>query len=507
MADKDRPLLPSPSPEQRRAAAGQFDRANQVIAGGDLDYGIQLLLECCKLDPANLVYRRILRETEDARIDMLVAQRALGSPVAYLLGKRDVWSREFSVTPDVLIDFTPEMHSQALEQVLDNAREATAGQATVTLTARAVDLGAAEGRRARDRGAPDRPPAPLLADAARDRIGERNHDRLPGSDRADQAVPGGSGQRGQEQLTAELRRDPISGRIVAIAPGRALRPGASRAQIEPVTQEELDECPFCAGREDRTPPETLRIPKQGEWLVRVVPSLYPAVERQDVVVHSPRHLRSFAELSDEEIAAVAEAWDACATAERGSGFDYVQALINEGRQAGSSLAHSHSQLVYLEEPPPIAQDELEQDSCGVCEVLGRSELLVAEENGVEAVAHYAGRLPYELLIAGSSHELALASSLTLTRDAVRRLRAIEGPVPWNAWLHQTDHPHLELVPRLTALAGLELGAGIYVNSLDPAEAAERLRNVKPGVDEAVIAAFIQEVRQKLEREAPRDGDL
>jgi UDPglucose--hexose-1-phosphate uridylyltransferase len=263
---------------------------------------------------------------------------------------------------------------------------------------------------------------------------------------------------------------------VAIAPGRALRPGADRAHIEPVTQEELDECPFCAGREDRTPPETLRIPERGEWLVRVVPNLYPAVAPQDVVVHSPRHVRSFAELSDEEIAAVAEAWNARVAEGMESGFDYVQALINEGRQAGSSLAHSHSQLVYLREPPPIAQAELEQDGCGVCEVLGRSELLVAEDNGVKAVAHPAGRLPYELLIAESSHELDLASALMLTRDAVRRLRAVEGPVPWNAWVHQTDHPHLELVPRLTVLAGLELGAGIYVNSLDPAEAAQRLRN-------------------------------
>lgn len=219
----------------------------------------------------------------------------------------------------------------------------------------------------------------------------------------------------------------------------------------------------------------LRIPEQGDWLVRVVPNLYPAVERQEVVVHSPRHVRSFAELSEEEVAAVAEAWNVRADAGRESGFDYVQALINEGRLAGSSLAHSHSQLVYLREPPPIAHAELEQEDCGVCEVL-RSSALVAEENGVKAVAHAAGRLPYELLIAGDAHELDLAVALKLVRAGVRRLRALEGAVPWNAWLHQTDHPHIEVVPRLTVLAGLELGAGIYVNSLDPVEAAERLRN-------------------------------
>ena len=60
----DASILPSPSPEHRRVAAGQFERANQVIAKGDFDYGIRLLLSCCKLDPANLVYRQALRRTQ-----------------------------------------------------------------------------------------------------------------------------------------------------------------------------------------------------------------------------------------------------------------------------------------------------------------------------------------------------------------------------------------------------------------------------------------------------------
>src|SRR4051794_18682710 len=59
--------VPSPSPEQHRVAAGQFDRANQVVATGDFDYGIHLLLECCKIDPANLLYRQALRRAEKAK--------------------------------------------------------------------------------------------------------------------------------------------------------------------------------------------------------------------------------------------------------------------------------------------------------------------------------------------------------------------------------------------------------------------------------------------------------
>ena len=69
--------------------------------------------------------------------------------------------------------------------------------------------------------------------------------------------------------------------------------------VDEPTDAERDECPFCEGREDRTPPETLRIGGDTAWVVRVVPNLYPAFEQQEVVVHSPRHVRTFAELTDE----------------------------------------------------------------------------------------------------------------------------------------------------------------------------------------------------------------
>src|SRR5262249_61638847 len=124
--------------------------------------------------------------------------------------------------------------------------------------------------------------------------------------------------------------DPLSAREVVTAPARAHRPGAGRALIEPVTQAELDECPFCRGREDRTPPETLRLPEGAvDWIVRVVPNLYPAIERQEVVVHSPEHKRSFAELTAEEIELVARAWLQRAEAGLCDGFPYVFPLINE----------------------------------------------------------------------------------------------------------------------------------------------------------------------------------
>jgi UDPglucose--hexose-1-phosphate uridylyltransferase len=250
-----------------------------------------------------------------------------------------------------------------------------------------------------------------------------------------------------------------------VAPNRRRRPGASAGLIEEPTEAELDECPFCEGREDRTPPESFRVGGAATWTVRVVPNLYPAFERQEVVVHSPRHVRSFAELSDDEVDAVAEAWQARREAAREEGFDYVHALINEGAAAGSSLPHSHSQLVWLRERPPEVARESDSAAAQLLQ-----ELVVAELDGMRAVVHPAGRLPYEMLIGGEP--FLLGTALLLLREVVARLRAVEGAVPWNAWLHEG---HLEVVPRLSVLAGVELGAGIYVNTVAPEDAAAALQ--------------------------------
>ena len=126
-------------------------------------------------------------------------------------------------------------------------------------------------------------PAPLSADAARARILAVNDDRLPG--RSDSPVPREKGRR--HDLSGELRRDADSGRVAVIAPGRAKRPGAARPALDPPSPDELASCPFCAGHEDMTPPQTLVLPEAGDWQVRVVPNLYPALERQEVVVTQP----------------------------------------------------------------------------------------------------------------------------------------------------------------------------------------------------------------------------
>lgn len=267
----------------------------------------------------------------------------------------------------------------------------------------------------------------------------------------------------------ELRRDPFTGRLVAVASGRGRRPGA----WAPVA-DEPERCPFCAGHEAQTPPETLRL--GDPWRVRVVPNLYPALERQEVVVHCPDHRRSLAELDDAQLTLVAAAWQRRAHTARAEGFPYLHAFVNEGLQAGASLPHSHSQLLWLPQPPPAVIEER-----GPLEWVPTRVVRAAHD--LVAFCPYAARVPYETWIAPARPEhdafasALLAPALALAADLIRGLeRTVGGRPPLNLWLHDGPHWHLELLPRLTVLAGIELGAGISVNPLPPEEAATRLRD-------------------------------
>jgi UDPglucose--hexose-1-phosphate uridylyltransferase len=213
-----------------------------------------------------------------------------------------------------------------------------------------------------------------------------------------------------------------------------------------------------------TPPQTLVLPEEGDWRVRVVPNLYPAFERQEVVVHSRRHVRSIAELEDAELELVAEAWQRRAKTEPGNIFP----LVNEGREAGASLPHSHSQLIWLPDPPRPREPPHGET--------------VLEDEDVAAVCPWAGRVPYETVVgpvesdADALTSPRLAPALRLLAQIVRRLHTLEGPAPLNAWLESGRTGwRLVLFPRLIVLAGLELGAEIFVNTLPPEEAAARLR--------------------------------
>lgn len=194
-------------------------------------------------------------------------------------------------------------------------------------------------------------------------------------------------------------------------------------------------------------------------------------------MHTPRHGHFLAQLSDDQLALVAEAWQRRAPTRAG----YLHAFVNEHAEAGASLPHSHSQLVWLDDPPPEVTRERPAGSCLVCDPPGEEDLAIMEQDGVSLRVAWASRAPYELLVAPTDHEgdpwrsPALATALQLAAEGLRRLGAVEGHFPVNLWVHAAAHWHIEIVPRLTALGGIELGAGIFVNPLAPEDAAAALR--------------------------------
>jgi UDPglucose--hexose-1-phosphate uridylyltransferase len=297
-----------------------------------------------------------------------------------------------------------------------------------------------------------------------------------------------------------------------VAPGRGLRPGAA-APDAPEAGESAD-CPFCENHETETPPETFAVaererkPDTPGWQVRVVPNLYPlfveraaaahteppfeagpAHGRHEVVVHTPRHVVSIADLASAELEAVATAWRLRADSARDAGFAAMLAFVNEGRAAGASRPHTHSQLVAFAKPPP-ALTTTNGGGCRLCELLAlerTTDRLVLEQDGLVCVCPFASRAPYELLVAPLACESdgfageRLGAALMLAAEGVRRLHGVAGRVPLNAWLlsapfgQEAPHWRLVVLPRLTIAAGLELAAGLGVNTVPPEEAAAALR--------------------------------
>ncbi len=317
----------------------------------------------------------------------------------------------------------------------------------------------------------------------------------------------------------ELRTDCLTGDRVVVAPGRAQRPGAWATIGGRAADTSGEDCPFCEGHEAETPPELYAIPDSGRqkdragWRVRVVPNKFPAFSEarpaaangvfaaeaaagvQDVVVHAPRHLTSIAELEAACLEDVAAAWRWRAGEGSPAGTVYLHAVINEGREAGASLAHSHSQLFSLGFLPPRLAVELERqeqaEDCIACTVIseeiGRAERVLWSAGGLVAYCPYASRFPYETVIAPIACERDAFSSpllphaLQRAAEVLRRLRAEVGWAPVNLWVTTSPredartHWRLTVAPRLTRAAGLELGADLAINAVPPEQAAAALR--------------------------------
>jgi len=326
---------------------------------------------------------------------------------------------------------------------------------------------------------------------------------------------------------SEVRVDPLTGLKTIIATERAGRPGGwpiaeDAAPIDPETD------PFAPGHEDRTPPEVYAdraegtVPDGPGWRVRVVPNLYAALtadavapERShapdlftataahgahEVVVNAPDAVTSLAELTVAQVTAAMEVWRARLRAHAGAGAAYVHVLVNERAEGGASLPHTHAQVYALDFVPAQVARERERFTAHATRTMGgnllqdlvaeevrQRERLVAIDDEAVLLSPYAARLPYQLLLAPRRPRARFEDDgplgAALLHDALARLRRVLGFLPpLNLWVRTAprgaDHFcwRIDILPRLTHLAGLELGTGVHLNIVAPEQAAAQLRD-------------------------------
>jgi UDPglucose--hexose-1-phosphate uridylyltransferase len=322
---------------------------------------------------------------------------------------------------------------------------------------------------------------------------------------------------------SQLRLNPLTDRWVAIAVERASRPGDFAPRWLPVESSGLP-CPFCPGHEEETPPALETYARDGRWVVRVVPNLYPAFEGREpfsvehlgalfaqapatgiheVLVFSPEHHSSWAHLDDKQVgltmAAIRDRMEEHAAR---SSVRYTQAIVNHGREAGASLEHPHGQLLGI----PFVPEELGAESrsfaafdhrhgdCVLCAThaaeVEESTRVVWSDDRVLVTCPYWSATPYEMLVVPARHEAHLAAARPADlvsvgraiRDALRALGRLIGDVAYNLVFHSAPHHadgpfhwHVHVLPRLTSVAGFEAGTGVLINIVAPEQAAGQLR--------------------------------
>ncbi len=329
----------------------------------------------------------------------------------------------------------------------------------------------------------------------------------------------------------ELRKDPIIGRWVIIATERGKRPH------DFVVEEEVVKggfCPFCPGNEHTTPPEIFAYRKPGTepntagWDLRVVNNKFPALvlkgepDRQgegmfdkmngigthEVIIESPDHRLNLGTLPVDHFVLVLKAYrERIRSLGEDPRMRYVLVFKNQGRAAGASLEHSHSQLISLPIVPELVMEELNgskfyynwKERCVFCDMI-RQELqqrvrVVLENDEFVALCPFAPRAPFEVWILPKAHHSSYVDmrgeSVTLLAEifsaTLQRLDKSLGKAPYNFILHTAPvrepniphyHWHFEIMPKLTLMAGFEWGSGFFINPTPPEDAATYLREVE-----------------------------
>lgn len=279
------------------------------------------------------------------------------------------------------------------------------------------------------------------------------------------------------------RIDPLSGAPAWMVPARQDRPNLP-----------VDTCPFCVGG--------LEAPEPYEVLA--FPNRWPPFTggRAEIVLYTPDHDASFADLPAHHARRVVDLW-AERSAELGARQDvsYVLVFENRGAEVGATIAHPHGQIYAFDIVPPAIDAEYRAVSPGAFE-READDLVVVRHGEWSAWVPPAATWPYELLLAPDSETPDLPSLSDDQRDALARILVdvvgrldalFAAPMPFMLWFHQRpfdgiERPdlrvHAHIAPILRAagtqrfVAAGELGSGVWFNPVEPADAARRLREAR-----------------------------
>jgi UDPglucose--hexose-1-phosphate uridylyltransferase len=245
-----------------------------------------------------------------------------------------------------------------------------------------------------------------------------------------------------------------------------------------------------SGEAPRTAPEHERWPDLFTSL--------PASGAHEVIVNGPQSVLSLAELPVEQVQSAVEVWRERMRAHADAA--YVQLIVNERREAGASLPHTHAQLYALDFVPGAVARERERFGAYAARMMGqnllgdlvaeevrRRERIVAVDEEAVLMAPYGSRLPFQLMLAPrrprARFEEDGPSGAALLHDGLRRLaRHLGSSPPLNLWVRTAPRGaehfswRIDVLPRLTHIAGLELSTDVNLNIVAPEHAAEILRD-------------------------------
>lgn len=325
----------------------------------------------------------------------------------------------------------------------------------------------------------------------------------------------------------ELRRDPVIGRWVIIATERSKRPVDFEKEKEPG---DTKYCPFCEGNESKTPPEILSYRRNGSrpnekgWWIRVVPNKYPALQVEgalnrtgegmfdkmngigahEVIIETTDHTKTMADMDTKHIEEILWAYrDRIVDLKKDSRFEYILIFKNHGFAAGATLYHSHSQLIATPIVPKRVNEEVAgskkyydyKERCVYCDMIKQETAakvrLTMENDSFIAISPFAARFPFETWILPKKHAYSFEDiqkkEITLfagiLKEILQRMNKILLNPPYNFILHNSPlnvsnlsyyHWHLEIIPKLTKVAGFEWGTGFHINPTLPEDATKYL---------------------------------